>query len=98
MLTDLSKTWNRLEIKQKVAFQQLIYPVGLTFDGEKLGTIKKSWLFIDFMGENNQKDGVVRLSTSDWNHIEGWLEGIESLRDFEEKRLESERIKNFQRY
>ena len=60
MLTDLSKTWNRLEIKQKVAFQQLIYPQGLTCDGDKLGITKKSWLFIDFMDENNQKYGVVR--------------------------------------
>ena len=60
MLTDLKQTWNRLEIQQKVAFQQLIYPEGLCCDGEQLGTAKKSWLFIDFMDENNQKDGVVR--------------------------------------
>ena len=60
MLTDLPQTWNRLEIQQKVAFQHLIYPQGLTCDGDKLGITKKSWLFIDFMDENNQKYGVVR--------------------------------------
>ena len=49
MLTDLPQTWNRLEIQQKVAFQQLIYPQGLTCDGDKLGITKKSWLFIDFI-------------------------------------------------
>lgn len=60
MLTDLPQTWNRLEIQQKVAFQQVIYPEGLTCDGEKLGITKKSWLFIDFLDENNEKYGVVR--------------------------------------
>lgn len=59
-LTDLRQTWNRLEVQQKVAFQQLIYPDGLTCNGEQLGIIKKSWLFIDFMDENNQKSVVVR--------------------------------------
>lgn len=60
LLTDLSNTWNHLEIQQKVAFQQLVYPNGLCCDGEKLGTTKKSWLFIDFIDENNRKNGVVR--------------------------------------
>ncbi len=60
MLTDLKQTWNRLEIQQKVAFQQLIYPEGLCCDGEQLGTAKKSWLFIDFIDENSEENGLVR--------------------------------------
>ena len=98
VLSDIPTYWNNLGIDMKISFQRLIFPYGLTTTKEELGTAQKSWLFIDFATQNVEESKLVRLSSSDWNHIEGWLEGIESLRDFEEKRLESERIKAFQRY
>jgi site-specific DNA recombinase len=76
MLTDLPRTWNRLQIEQKVAFQRLIYPDGICCDGNKIGTPKKSWLLIDFMDENSKENGVVRPTISDWNRFEEWINGV----------------------
>lgn len=81
LLTDLPLCWNQLKPEQKPAFQKLIYPQGMIFDGEELGTANKSWLFIDFMDENNEREGLVHPSISDWNRFEEWINGVHVLVD-----------------
>lgn len=44
-LTDLPKTWSRLDLSGKRRLQWFLFPEGLIFDGNKFGTAKTAYCF-----------------------------------------------------
>ena len=45
LLTNMSRSWNHMNPEQKRRFQSLLFPKGITFDGERFGTAETSTLF-----------------------------------------------------
>jgi site-specific DNA recombinase len=57
--TNLPYCWNRLQSPVRKQFQTLIHPDGLILKDGKLGTPRKSWLFIDFADLKAQSNTCV---------------------------------------
>ena len=45
LMADLPSYWNRLEPEKKPAFLTAMFPTGLTFAGEAIGTAETPWIF-----------------------------------------------------
>ncbi len=62
VMSDLAGYWNRAEPSAKTALQRVVYPGGLTFDGERLGTAVTSPVFSYLQGFTDQKNKLAALT------------------------------------
>lgn len=77
--TNLPYCWNRLQSPVRKQFQKLVHPDGMILKDGKLGTPRKSWLFIDFVDLKTQSNTCAPPRINDWNRLEEWISGLAEL-------------------
>jgi DNA invertase Pin-like site-specific DNA recombinase len=80
MLVDLPHCWNRLEPQHRPQFLNALYPTGLIYQGNRIGTAEEPWWMAVSEGEYDADEGLVPPSAFDWNRVWRWLEGVEEAR------------------
>ena len=79
-LTNLAGTWNLLNSEQRPGFLEAMYPDGLIYTGEKIGTAQTPWYAMDLGGSDFPTTEKVPPSTEDWNRLEEWVARTVQLR------------------
>lgn len=80
MLMDLPRCWNRLEPQHRPHFLSALYPAGLIYEDDRIGTAENPWWMAASDRDNANEEGLVPLSSFDWNRVWAWLEGVEDIR------------------
>jgi hypothetical protein len=69
-----------LGLDQKQQLQQVLFPEGLRFDGEKFGTAVTRLAFKQLDENGDPKSCVASPMPRSWNHIVAWLKQIDAVR------------------
>ena len=73
--------WVQAPLEQRQRFQQLFFPDGMTFDGQRfVGTAATAPAFSYLREIRPAGDGVVDLTFKSWNPLVGWLRAVDCLR------------------
>ena len=81
VLPSASNLWVQSSLAQKQRLQQVFFPDGIRFDGEKLvgtGTTLPVFNYLNRIPEA-EKD-LVDLTGASWNHTREWLRRVDGLR------------------
>jgi hypothetical protein len=75
MLADLAGFWRTSSLELKQRFQTTVYPTGLPFDGENLGTAETAPIFKYLRDFQAPEEQMVSPRGPDalWIPIEGWF-------------------------
>lgn len=80
VLTNAARMWMELDLDRRQQLQQVLFPEGLSFDGERFGTAVTCLAFKK-LGENGEpKSGMASPMPASWNQIATWLRRIDGLR------------------
>lgn len=82
VLPSAANLWVQSSLNQKQRLQQLFFPDGVRFDGNRLvgtGTTLPVFNYLSSVSESKKE--VVDLTGASWNRIVGWLRRVEVLRD-----------------
>jgi hypothetical protein len=79
-LGDTSRFWIEGSLDQKQRFQRVLFPEGVTFDGERFGTPATCLAFGYLREVSRGKVSLASQSTPSWNQIITWLKEMETLR------------------
>jgi hypothetical protein len=72
--------WVQASLEQRQWFQQLFFPDGIAFDGNRFvrtGVTAPAFSYLRPIEGGNE--GLVDQNSASWNRISGWLRRIESL-------------------
>ena len=73
--------WVQASLEQRQQFQQLFFPDGIAFDGNRfIGTGATAAAFSYLRGLETEKEGLVDQTRASWNPVISWLRQIEALR------------------
>ena len=73
--------WVQAPLEQRQRFQQLFFPEGMTFDGQRfVGTAATAPAFSYLREIRPAGDGMVDLTFKSWNRWTSWLRGVAALR------------------
>ena len=73
--------WVQASLEQRQRFQQLFFPEGMDFDGQRfLGTAATAPAFCYLREIRPAEDGVVDQNSGYWNRIAPWLNRLDALR------------------
>jgi hypothetical protein len=79
-LCDLAGSWNRAELQQKQRLQSIIFPSGVTWDGEAVRTRETARVFGWIDPICDDKERLVTPSTRSWNQLSAFIEEWDELR------------------
>ena len=76
-----SDLWVQAALDQRQRFQQLFFPDGMAFDGNRfIGTGATAPAFSYLRGIQTGNEGLVDLNSGSWNRIAGWLRQLDLVR------------------
>ena len=81
VMTNADRLWMELSLDQRQQLQEVLFPEGLRFDGERFGTAATCLAFKQLAENGELKSGVASLSIPSWNQITGFLTSMRQLRD-----------------
>jgi hypothetical protein len=69
-------------LEQRQRFQQLVFPEGISFDGNRfVGTGATAPAFSYLREIQTGDERMVDQTGASWNHVASWLHHVEALRD-----------------
>jgi len=81
VLPRASDLWVQASLDYKQRLQQLFFPQGVAFDGNRFNrTAVTATLFKYLAPSESADERVVTLTFANWNHIRRWLSGLHVLR------------------
>ena len=81
ILPRASDLWVQASLDYKQRLQQLFFPEGIAYDGNRFNRTTATAPFFNYLAPSESADEkmVSRIFAS-WNHIEGWLRRLDGLR------------------
>jgi hypothetical protein len=81
ILPRASDLWVQASLDQKQRLQQLFFPEGISFDGNRFNrTAATAPLFKYLAPSESADEKMVTQTFASWNQIPGWLRQVEELR------------------
>ena len=81
ILPRASDLWVQASLDQKQRLQQLFFPEGIAFDGNRFNrTAATAPLFKYLAPSESADEKMVSLNFASWNQLERWLNGVDLLR------------------
>jgi hypothetical protein len=77
ILPHTADLWVQASLDQRHRFQQLFFPDGIAFDGNRfVGTGATAPAFSYLRGIESEKEGLVAQIFTSWNPLTGWLRKV----------------------
>ena len=80
-LRNAARMWQGFDVEQRMRFQRLLFPDGLTFDGKGFGTGTISPVFKVLEPSTNVKGSMASPITPGWNQVVGWPREVQRIRE-----------------
>ena len=81
LMMNTAQMWLDLGFEQKLRFQRVLFPDGLTFDGESFGTVVTSPVINYLRDISTGKVSMASHTVPSWNQIMPWLREMAELRE-----------------
>ena len=83
VLPRASYLWGQASLEQRRRFQQLFFPEGIAFDGNRFVRTAVTGPASSYLREIDVgNEGLVDQNSASWNWVTSWLQTIEDLRNF----------------
>ena len=81
VVTNAAHLWTEASLDQKQRLQQVLFPEGLVFDGERFGTAVTCLAFSDLGDSESVEVEVASHAELSWNQAIAWLRNMAALRE-----------------